>query len=330
MNLVSVVVPCYNEEKHIGKLLNALIEQTYPLESIEVLIIDGKSSDKTIDVIDQKSQELKQLNIRVIQNPKKNIPAALNLGIKASTGEIIIRIDAHSIPDPDYIRIAVEDLEKKIAANVGGKWIIIPGGDTRKAVCISKAAAHPFGAGDAKYRYSDTPDFVDTVPYGAFYRTLFDQIGLFNENLLANEDYEFNTRIREAGLQIYFDPRIKTNYVARSTYSDLARQYWRYGYWKVKMLRSFPHTLRWRQAIPPIFVAGLLLLLILAFFIPFVAYLLGFIFITYLLVLIIGSFIFYKRKLDFLSLIEMPIAFIIIHFSWSFGFWYSLLFRMKD
>jgi len=320
MNSVSVIVPCYNEERSIGLLLGALNRQNYPKELIEILIIDGMSSDNTIKIVNELKSQLSELKIRIVENPKRNIPSAVNIGIEASTNKIIVRMDAHSIPDPDYIKFCVEDLDKNIAANVGGRWMIIPGSDSKISRCIAQAASHPFGVGDAKYRYSNEPGFVDTVPFGAFYRSLFDEIGFYNENLLTNEDYEFNARIRETGKKIYFDPRIKTEYIARKNLKELSGQYWRYGFWKVQMLKKYPKTIKLRQAIPPLFVLGLISLIIISIFIPIIWNLIGLILLLYVVVLVGGTIISNRENLDISCLVCVPLSIMTMHFVWGSGF----------
>lgn len=325
MNFVSVVVPCYNEENSIGLLLDALSKQNYPLSEFEVIIVDGLSSDSTLKNISDYQMKNPQLDIKVISNPKRNIPSAVNLGIKESNGEIIVRMDAHSIPNEDYLKYCVENLQKGIAANVGGKWNIIPGSKDKISKCIALAASHPFGVGDAKYRYSDEAGFVDTVPFGSFYKSITNQIGLLDEKLLANEDYEFNVRIRNSGKKIYFDPRIQTQYIARSNIKDLAKQYWRYGYWKLIMLKKYPGTVRWRQAIPPIFVAGIILLIAMSYFFTIASLILLFITTVYLTALIVGALPFIKKKEDFFCIVGVPLSIVVMHFSWGSGFLYSLI-----
>ncbi len=324
MNFVSVIVPCYNEEKNIGFLLEALNQQIYPHELIEIVIIDGQSTDQTISVINTEKEKYNKLSIKVITNPQKNIPASVNIGIRNSSGDIIVRMDAHSIPDPNYIKYCVADLNDNLGSNVGGRWIIIPGSESKMGKCISLAASHPFGVGDAKYRYSSDPGFVDTVPYGAFYRELIEDIGYFNEDLLANEDYEFNVRVRNSGKKIYFDPRIKTQYIARDTIMSLSKQYWRYGYWKFRMLKKYPDTIRWRQAIPPIFVSGIILLILAAIFIPMVWFILSIIILLYFLILSIGTLTVIDIEKESYCLIGTPIAIIVMHCSWGLGFIFSL------
>ncbi|HSM24561.1 MAG TPA: glycosyltransferase family 2 protein [Anaerolineaceae bacterium] len=326
MNFVSVVVPCYNEEKSIRFLLDALNNQKFPKDEFEVIIVDGLSSDTTLAVISDYQLNHPQLDVKVISNPKRNIPAAVNLGILGSNGEIIVRMDAHSIPDENYIRFCVENLENNIAANVGGRWNIVPGSESKMSRCIALAASHPFGVGDAKYRYSETAGYVDTVPFGSFYKSLTNQIGLFDEKLLANEDYEFNVRIRNSGNKIYFDPRIQTQYIARSNIKDLAKQYWRYGFWKFKMLKKYPGTLRWRQAIPPIFVTGIMLLIIMSFFSTGALFFLLAILSIYLIALMIGIVPFVKKTKDLICLLGVPLSIVVMHFSWGLGFLYSLMF----
>jgi glycosyltransferase involved in cell wall biosynthesis len=323
MNFVSVIVPCYNEEKNIGFLLEALNNQNYPKELFEIIIIDGESSDQTLVEISKNKSKFDTLDIIVVTNPQKNIPSAVNIGIRKSKGEIIVRMDAHSIPDINYIKFCVENLNKGFAANVGGRWIIIPGSTTYMANCIALAASHPFGVGDAKYRYSDTPGFVDTVPYGSFYRSLFDDIGFFDEDLLANEDYEFNVRIRNTGKKIYFDPKIQTKYIARANLKGLMKQYWRYGFWKLRMLKKYPRTLRWRQAIPPLFVAGIILLTLMSIFVPLARIMLIFLLFLYFCFLFIGSLSLLKYKSRLIYFMGVPIAIFTMHFSWGLGFLYS-------
>lgn len=254
---VSVIVPCYNEERTIGLLLRAIEGQTWPQQELEVVISDGMSSDGTRAAIAAFSKQHPGLPIRVIDNPDRNIPAALNRAVAAAQGRVIVRFDAHSVPRADYIERCVRALDERDAANVGGAWEIQPSGDGWVPRGIAAAAGHPLGAGDARYRFSDKAGMTETVPFGAFRREWLERVGPFNEALLTNEDYEYNVRIRQAGGMIWYDPAIRSIYFARGDLSSLARQYARYGYWKGRMLLLYPRSVRWRQALPPMFVLTL-------------------------------------------------------------------------
>jgi succinoglycan biosynthesis protein ExoA len=320
---ISVIVPCYNEQATIRKLLEAIFEQTYPRDRMEVIIADGLSTDGTREVIATFKESHPKMQVRVVDNTKKIIPAGLNRAILAARGEFIIRLDAHSMPYPDYVSRCVEALNSGLGDNIGGVWEICPGGESWQAKAIAVAAAHPFGVGDARYRLGGQPQEVDTVPFGAFRRSLVERIGLFDETLQTNEDYEFNVRVRQAGGRIWLDPAIQTTYFARQSFSDLARQYWRYGFWKARMLRRYPGTFRWRQ-IAGAFVLSFLLLGLLGFWYPFAWRLLGLEAGLYFLALVVASMQVAYRKRDPLLLFSVPLAIAIMHFSWGTAFLWSL------
>lgn len=322
--LVSVIIPCYNEQETIASLLDAICKQTYPLQRIEVIVADGLSTDETLHRIAVFVTDHPQCTIRVIQNPERIIPKALNRAIAIAQGEIILRLDAHSIPREDYIERCVDALEKRLGDNVGGMWEIEAGDQSWLGRSIAVAAAHPFGVGDARYRVGGGAQSVDTVPFGAYWRSLFERIGMFNENLLTNEDYEFNTRIRLNGGTIWFDPMIRTKYFARRNLKELAKQYWRYGYWKAKMLQMYPSALRWRQLLPPLFILCLISLMCLAFFIPFARYGLFLQIGVYFLTLLgLGIIEAVKRK-ELPLMVGFPLCVATMHFAWGTAFLWSL------
>ncbi len=326
---VSLIVPCYNEEKRIRNLLDALLAQTYPLEKMAVTIADGLSQDRTRQVIADFQREHPQLAIKVVDNNAGTIPAALNRAIEASAGELIIRLDGHSAPYPDYVERSVAALQAEVAENVGGVWEIRPGAQGWLAESIAAAAAHPLGVGDALYRHARQPAYVDTVPFGAFRRALLEKVGKFDESLLSNEDYEFNTRIRQSGGRVWLDPQIRSVYFARSTLKDLARQYWRYGLWKWQMLRRYPATLRWRQALPPLFVLAVLISFGSSWFWPVFGWFLAFLLAVYFGVLLAaGAQKAFREKKAFL-VFGLPLAIPVMHFSWGLGFLWSILFGVK-
>ena len=319
MNIVSIIIPCYNEEKTITKLLFGLYEQTFPHSSMEIIIADGLSTDDTRKKITEFCENHPDFRILVIDNPQQTIPSGLNLAIHAATGEYIVRLDAHSVPAIDYIEKCVTDLEKNLGDNVGGIWIIQPSNNTWIAESIAKAASSSIGVGNANYRLNSRSGEVDTVPFGSFRKSYLLKVGGFDENLLTNEDYELNTRIRKNGGKIWLDNSIRSTYFARPTYKKLASQYWRYGWWKGQMLKRYPDTIKWRQALPPLFVLGLLIILGISIFQPLYLSLFFTIIFSYLLILVVYSWIIglINRKPAFIF--GIPCAIIIMHFCWGSG-----------
>ncbi len=322
---VSIIVPCYNEQSTIRLLLEALREQTYPRAGMEVIIADGFSTDGTREAIAAFQRDFPDLCVRLVENAHRSIPSGVNRAIEAARGEIILRLDAHSKPYPDYVENSISAHDQGRGANVGGVWEIRPGDVTWIANSIAVAAAHPLGVGDALYRHTKHAAEVDTVPFGSFRRTLIEQIGLFDESLLTNEDYEFNARVRKSGGKIWLDPSIRSIYFARPTLLELIRQYWRYGFWKWRMLRRYPDTLRWRQALPPLFVLGLIGLTLLSIFLPLARVLLaGELFLYFSIMILAGlQAALQQRKAYFI--VGLPLAIAAMHLSWGSGFLWSIL-----
>jgi glycosyltransferase involved in cell wall biosynthesis len=323
---ISIIIPCYNEEKTIAQVLSAILEQSIDINTCEVVIADGLSSDRTRDAIEEFSKAHRELYVRVVDNPKRHIPAALNTAIKAAKGQYIVRLDAHCTPERTYIERCIDHLKKETADNIGGIWIIEPGDTTPTAKAIASAASNAIGTGNAAYRQAGSHEgFIDTVPFGSFHRSLFDKIGLYDENLLSNEDYDLNVRIRKTGGHVYLDPKIQCIYFARTTLKGLAKQYWRYGFWKVKMLSKYPESIRWRQALPPLFVLGLVGLLGISIFLPTLLLLVAALLLLYL-ALVAFSVVTDKRskELVFNEKILSAAAVITMHFSWASGFLVSL------
>jgi succinoglycan biosynthesis protein ExoA len=305
-------------------LLASIFQQTYPLDKMEVIIADGLSTDHTRQEIQSFIETYPDLNVRVVDNPQRIIPAGLNLAIHASGGEIIVRLDAHSMPAKDYVQKCVSALEAGLGDNVGGLWEIQPGGGGWQARAIASAAAHPLGVGDARYRVGGQAQEVDTVPFGAFERSLIDRVGLFDETLLTNEDYEFNTRIRNSGGVIWFDPDIRSKYVARDSIKSLARQYWRYGFWKLRMLKQFPGAFRWRQ-LPPLFVISFPLLAILGIWFWWAGWVLMLEIVIYSTALLFAGIQQAVKRRDIVLFIGVPMAIATMHFSWGTGFIWSMI-----
>ena len=315
--LISVIIPCRNEEKTIHLVLEALFEQSFPLQNMEIVIADGLSTDGTRRAIHAFSEAHPALFMRLVDNPKQIIPTGLNTAIKASKGELIVRMDAHSLPNQDYVQRCYNAHQEGKAENVGGVWKISPQNNGWVARSIAAAAANPFAVGDAHYRFTEKAAYVDTVPYGSYKRELFEKIGYFDESLLANEDYEFNTRIRQSGGRIWLDPAIQCTYFARATFAALAKQYWGYGFWKAQMLKRYPETLRWRQALPPAFVLGLVVLALVGFIWPIAWPVFAIIVGLYLAVQLVPAIQISLKAGDIHLSIGVVIATLIMHFSWG-------------
>ena len=324
---VSIIVPCYNEEATIRLLLEAVSAQTYPRSGIELVIADGNSTDRTREEIVRYQENHPDLDIRIVDNAKRTIPAGLNVAIRAAQGEYLVRMDAHSRPFPDYVERCLKALQEGIAENVGGVWEIQPGRAGWIPRSIAVAAAHPLGVGDAHYRLGGKPRYVETVPFGSFRRDLVERIGYFDESLQTNEDYEFNVRVLSSGGKIWLDPDIRANYFARSTLLELAKQYFRYGYWKGKMLRRYPSTLRWRQLLPPLFITSLILSGICSIFIPFISQIFIGLIALYLLALALAGLQVTLKKGELSLMIGFPLAVGTMHLSWGSAILWSLVVR---
>lgn len=322
---VSIIVPCCNEQATIRQLLEAILNQTYSREYLEVVIADGLSEDQTRREISLFRAEHPDLSLRLVDNERRTIPSGLNLAIQASRGEILVRLDAHSIPIPEYVERSVRGLEQGRGSNVGGLWEIQPGARGWLAESVAAAGSHPLGVGNAMYRLRASAGAVDTVPFGAFRRGLVDEVGGFDETLLANEDYEFNARIRQSGGVVWLDPEIRSAYIARGSLSELARQYWRYGFWKFRMLRRYPRTTRWRQAVPPLFVVSLVGLTILSAFQPLARIVLLLELLFYFLALSAAGATLASRRRKPLLLPGVVLAMTTMHVCWGSGFLWSPL-----
>jgi GT2 family glycosyltransferase len=292
---------------------------------MEVIIADGLSTDGTRDVIAVFQKDFPDLCVRVVENAKRIIPAGANRAIEAARGEIIIRLDGHSTPYPEYVENSVKAHAEGRGANVGGIWEIHPGADTWIAKSIAVAAAHPLGVGDALYRHAKHAAEVDTVPFGSFRRALIEQVGPFDETLLTNEDYEFNARVRQAGGKIWLDPAIRSVYFARPSLLELIRQYWRYGFWKWRMLRRYPSTLRWRQALPPLFVISLIGLIILSIFLPPARILLAAELFLYFSIMTLAACYAAVQQRKAYLILGLPLTIAAMHVSWGSGLLWSIL-----
>src|SRR3990172_13117256 len=196
---VSIVIPCRNEVASIRVALDGLLVQTIAAASIEVIVSDGMSSDGTRAIVEAFRLEHPGLALSLIDNLNRTIPSGLNQAIAASQGQVIVRLDAHTVPAPDYIERCLAVLHETNAANVGGRWEILPSRSGPVGRAIAEAGSHPLGAGDARYRTGGRAGPVETVPFGAFPRAWLERVGGYDETLLTHEGYELKLRLRVAG-----------------------------------------------------------------------------------------------------------------------------------
>jgi len=253
---VSVIIPAYNEERYIGRCLRSLLRGKYPRGRWEIIVADGMSTDRTREEIRRVAAE-SSVPIAVIDNPRRVTPVALNLAIERARGEVIIRVDAHTEYGEDYVARCVEVLRESGADNVGGPVETRPGAETATARAIALAMGHPFGVGNSAFRTQSEAREADTVPFGCFPRQVFEKVGLFDERLWRNQDFEFNQRIRQAGGRLWLDPRLRSAYYSRPTLTALMRHAWVNGFWNSLSHSLHPYSFCLRHALPVGFVLGL-------------------------------------------------------------------------
>ena len=318
--LVSIIVPMHNEGEHIRPCLEAVLAQDYPTERMEILVVDGRSTDHSRDVVAQYAHQ--HANLSLLDNPRQITPAGFNIGIQHARGQVIGLVSAHSIVAPDYIRQCVDALQRSGADGVGG--VMHPVGKGYGGQAIALALGSRFGVGDSRFHYAQEEAFVDTVPL-AFYRgEVFQRVGLFDESLVRNQDFDFNFRIWQSGGRLFLSPAIHFYYAPRSTLSALWRQYFQYGRWKVRTLQKYPESLRWRQAAAPLFVSTLFGSLLLGLLWPPARWALASLVGCYLLANLVASTIAARRG-GWRYLPILPIVFATIHFAWGLGFWVGLM-----
>ncbi len=252
----SVIIPMRNEEKYIGKCLQSILANDFPKQQYEVLVVDGASRDRSRAIAEAMAPWFGSL--RIIDNPKGIVPTGLNSAIRASRGRYVIRMDAHTEYPANYISACVRELEKGVADVVGGRLITRPGADTLTARAIALMTQHRFGVGNSAFRINSRAREVDTVPFGAFRREIFNKVGFFRESLIRHQDFEMNARIRAAGGKILLDPGIQPIYYNVPTFGKFMRQAYLNGLWMGKSWTRYPVCFCWRHAAPLAFVCSLL------------------------------------------------------------------------
>lgn len=248
---VSIIIPCRNEERYIVKNIASILAQDY-LGELEVIVVDGMSTDKTRELV----LNFDDSRVKLVENEAQFTPHALNLGVKNATGEIFIILGGHAFLTEGFVRKNVKILQADRSVGCAGGQILNIH-ENKASELISKAMTSPFGVGNATFRTGGKAGFVDTVAFGAYWKRIHDEIGGFDEDLVRNQDDEYNYKVVKAGYKIYFDPAIISNYFVRGSYAKLYRQYYQYGYWKVYVNTKHKTITTIRQMIPLFFVLGL-------------------------------------------------------------------------
>ena len=320
---ITVIMPCREEENYIGRALASILANDYPQDCLEVLVVDGMSTDGSRKIIAGFARDY--LFVKLLDNPQKITPAALNIGIAQAKGDIIIRVDAHSTYPSDYLSSLVAWQEKTGADNVGGRWRILPGSDTPMARAIAVGLAHPFGAGKAYYRIgTSVPRWVDTVPFGCYRREIFEQVGTFDKDLVRNQDEEFNLRLRKYGGRTLLVPDIVVDYHARESLPKLRRTYYQFGYFKPLVARKLGFVLEPRQIAPSLMVLALAVSLLLGCWLP----ILGGLGLAALAAYVLADVFFSLgagRQQGLAVIICLFLVFPTLHFSYGLGFLKGLM-----
>ena len=301
---VSVICPVFNEERFIEPCIMSILEQDYPQEYIEVFFIDGNSTDKTRDIVSRYAREYSF--IKILDNPKRFVPYALNMGLEVASGEVIMRLDGHCTYPTNYISELVKYLYLLNADNVGGVWNTQPAKNTVICQAIAQASSHPFGVGGSMHKIGTSKIIeTDTVPFGCYKREVFEKTGLFDTDLVRNQDDEFNGRLLKLGGKIFLIPQVIINYTARD-----------------------PATIR--QFFPIAFLLWLILGGIGSFFSQFIMCIYLAVLILYTFIgIVVGSMSAIRTHQLLLTLV-MPYIFFNIHVSYGIGYMIGIIHLFKN
>lgn len=318
MKQVTIIIPAYNEEKFIADCLQSVYNQDYPKDKMEVIVVDGHSTDKTAEIVRREFPE-----VILLDNPDKIVPISMNMGIKQAKGDYIVRLDAHAEYPFDYLSRLINAIQLYKADNVGALFKTLPADEKNKSISIAKAMSCKFGMGNSAHRVGITEcKEVDTVPYGCFPRNLFDRIGYFDEELIRNQDDEFNARIIKNGGKIYLLPDLEIEYYARDSIKKVSKMFFQYGLFKPLVNKKIGKPTSFRQFMPPAFVLGLLLGFFFCLLWPWFNYLYLFGISLYILLDIAASI---KEAKSFQEFLYLLVIFPVIHFSYGWGYLRGIL-----
>jgi len=319
----SIIVPIRNEAAFIEKTLEAIVRQSYPMHLIEVIVADGQSDDDTRAVVRHYAENHAELRLALIDNPNRIFSSGFNAGLAIVQGDIV---GGHSQIAPDFVENNINLLKETDAACSGG--VIHTIGQSTIGTAISLGMSTWFGVGGVTFRISTDAEFVvrevDTVAFGAYRREVFDRIGQLDEELVRNQDDEFNYRLRKQGGRILFSSAIQTTYHSRSSLPRLRKQYYQYGFWKVRVMQKHPRQMRMRHFVPVAFVATLMILAILALFQGVFQWLFLAIIGLYAIASLVVSFKIASKE-GWKYIIWLPVVFAALHFSYGTGFLVGLV-----
>lgn len=318
---VTVILPIRNEEEYIRGCLQSIINQDYPPDKYEVLVVDGMSEDRTREIVGEFTAQYS--NFKLLDNHKRIVPSALNIGIIHSRGDIIIRVDGHTFLEPDYIGQCVRYLsERKDVDNVGGLMGPVGEGFVGKAIALAHCSR--FGLGGGKFHYDTREQYVDTVYMGAYRKELFSRVGFFNESLACGEEIEMNNRIRRNGGKVLLSPAIKSHYHNRTSLMALWKQFFRNALWNVKTFQESPGTLSLRHLIPPLFLSSLVCTGLVSLFSEVGICILLSLVISYATLSIAFSTGLALRN-GYRFFIILPVVFMCLHVSYGIGYFAGIL-----
>lgn len=316
--VVTALLVTRNEQAYIERALLSLINQDYPKDKYEIIVIDGESTDETVAIVKKLIEEYKTegIDIRIIDNPKHILSSGWNLGLKAARGEYAVRIDAHGEASPDFIRKNVETmLSVSDAVCVGGRLTTKSlGGDNDT---ISKILSSPFGVGNSSFRVSDKPGYADTAVYGLYRKDIFEKVGYFNEKYVRNQDIELHSRIRAAGGKFYFNPEISCVYYSRNTVKKMVKQAFGNGKWNMVLLKNQNSALRFRHLIPFAFVIYLILSAVLGIVHWGIWVLAAGVLLLHLS---LGFLAALQKTRKAAEILKMPFLFLLLHLSYGTGY----------
>lgn len=313
---VTVVVPAWNEQTHIRTCLESLLGQSHT--DLEVLVVDGASTDSTRDIVAEIAE--RDPRVRLIENPDKVIPRGLNKAAREARGRYLIRVDAHSTVNQNYVAVLVDHLRTGNWGGVGGRKDGM--GRTAAGRAIAAALGSRFGVGNSTYHHGTAPQEVEHIPFGAYPLEVIRELGGWDERLRVNQDFEFDYRVRQSGRKLLFDPAARIAWLSRQTIGSFFRQYFRYGAGKTVMLRVHPESMKPRHVAAPLLVAAIALALLLVPLAPFVSAVLV---LPYLLALAGASALTARRIRGGKAKLFVPLAFLAMHFGWGIGFFRGLV-----